>query len=391
MRWQIGLVSIGLILASCTASSDTATTVDETRPSRLAVTDADGNVVVMQGDGSNRVEIAKTGAEDPRVYAQPIWSPDGSLLSWAQITSTGFAYVIQPPDGGRPTEISMSAFPFYAYWSPSGDQIGLLRNGQNEVVLELAEVTSGRSSIVDADTPYYFSWSPEGDELIAHTGADRLVSRDADGTETAQRSTGSGYLAPQWVADGVIHVDEGHLLLTDDDGESATLARVTGLTIFVANPQGARVALQSLTEDDGVSVALTQTSTIPTNSVQVLDIATGGLTQVIDRPAAGLFWSPDGNSLLVLAPDESGSSLIASVWDGEMLQDYATYVPSSAQVRDLFPFFPQYAQSLSFWSADSSAFVLVGEIEDEAGVWVQALGEPEPVRVSSGSWAAWSP
>lgn len=391
MRWQFGLISIGLILASCTVSSDTATTVEETRSSRLAVIDGDGNVVVMQGDGSNRVEVAETGAEDPRVYAQPIWSPDGSLLSWAQVTRTGFAYVIQPPDGGPPTEISMSAFPFYAYWSPSGDRIGLLRNGQSEVVLELAEVTAGRTSIVDADAPYYFSWSPEGDELIAHAGANRLVSRDADGIETAQRSTGIGYLAPQWVADGVIHVDEGQLVLTDDDGESATLARVTGVTIFVANSEGTRVALQSLTQDDGLSVALTQTSAIPTNSVQVLDIATGELTQVIDRPAAGLFWSPDGNSLLVVAPDESRGSLIASVWDGETLEDYATYVPSSAQVRDLFPFFPQYAQSLSFWSADSSAFVLVGEIEDESGVWVQTLGDPEPVRVSSGTWAAWSP
>lgn len=391
MRWQFGLISIGLILASCTVSSDTAATVEETRSSRLAVIDGDGNVVVMQGDGSNRVEVAETGAEDPRVYAQPIWSPDGSLLSWAQVTRTGFAYVIQPPDGGPPTEISMSAFPFYAYWSPSGDRIGLLRNGQSEVVLELAEVTAGRTSIVDADAPYYFSWSPEGDELIAHAGANRLVSRDADGIETAQRSTGIGYLAPQWVADGVIHVDEGQLVLTDDDGESATLARVTGVTIFVANSEGTRVALQSLTQDDGLSVALTQTSAIPTNSVQVLDIATGELTQVIDRPAAGLFWSPDGNSLLVVAPDESRGSLIASVWDGETLEDYATYVPSSAQVRDLFPFFPQYAQSLSFWSADSSAFVLVGEIEDESGVWVQTLGDPEPVRVSSGTWAAWSP
>lgn len=391
MRWKFGLVSIGLILASCTASSDPATTVEEPRPSRLAVIDGDGNVVVMQGDGSSRVEVAETGAEDPRVYAQPIWSPDGSLLSWAQATRTGFAYVIQPPDGGPPTEISMSAFPFYAYWSPSGDRIGLLRNGQDEVVLELADVIAGRTSIVDADAPYYFSWSPEGDELIAHAGADLLVSRDADGTETAQRSTGSGYLAPQWVADGVIHVDEGQLVLTDDDGESATLARVTGLTIFVANAEGTRVALQSLTQEDGLSVALAQTSTIPTNSVQVLDIVSGGLTQVIDRPAAGLFWSPDGNSLLVVAPDESRGSLTASVWDGETLQDYATYVPSSAQVRDLFPFFSQYAQSLSFWSADSSAFVLVGEIEDESGVWVQTLGEPELVRVSSGSWAAWSP
>ncbi|MGH8945725.1 MAG: hypothetical protein ACRDVL_06235 [Acidimicrobiia bacterium] len=391
MRWQVGLVAIGLVLSSCTAPSDTATTVEETRPGRLAVIDGDGSVVVMHGDGSNRVEIAKTDTEDPRVYAQPIWSPDGSLLSWAQMTSTGFAYVIQPADGGPPTEISMSAFPFYAYWSPTGEQIGLLRNGENEVVLELADVAAGRSSIVDADVPYYFSWSPTGDELIAHAGANRLVSRDADGTQTVQRSTGSGYLAPQWVADGVIHINEDQLVLTDADGGSATLARVTGLTIFVANSQGTRVALQSLAQDGAVAAALSQASTVPTNSAQVLDIATAELTQVTDRPAAGLFWSPDGNSLLVLGTDESGSSLTASVWDGETMQDYVDYVPSSVQVRDLFPFFPQYAQSLSFWSADSSAFVLVGEIEDESGVWVQTLGEPEPAMVSSGSWAAWSP
>ena len=391
MRWQVGLVALGLILSSCSATSDTAATVEETRLGRLAVIDGDGNVVVMNGDGSNRVEIAKTDTEDLRTYAQTIWSPDGSLLSWAQITGAGFDYVIQPADGGPPTEISMSAFPFYAYWSPTGEHIGLLRNGENQVVLELADLAAGRSSIVDGDIPYYFSWSPTGDELIAHAGANRLVSRDADGTQTAQTSTGSGYLAPQWVADGVIHVIEDQLVLTDADGEAAPLARLSGFTTFVANSQGTRVALQSLTQDGGVLASLSQTSTVPENSVHVLDVATAELTQVTDGPAAGLFWSPDGNSLLVLGADESGSSLTASVWDGETMQAYADYVPSSTQVRDLFPFFPQYAQSLSFWSADSSAFVLVGEIEDESGVWVQTLGQPEPTRVSSGSWAAWSP
>ena len=60
-------------------------------------------------------------------------------------------------------------------------------------------------------------------------------------------------------------------------------------------------------------------------------------------------------------------------------------------LQDTFPFFPQYAQSLSFWAPDSSAFAFAGQVEGQGGIWVQDLAEDSPTMVSDGTWVAWSP
>ena len=66
--------------------------------------------------------------------------------------------------------------------------------------------------------------------------------------------------------------------------------------------------------------------------------------------------------------------------------DYAEFRPSIVLVREMFPFFPQYAQSLNYWSPDSTAFAYASD----EGVFVQHLGEPDAVKVSDGTWVAWS-
>jgi hypothetical protein len=360
-----------------------------TEPGRLAVVDDAGNVVVMDGDGSNRIEVAIAG-EEGRTFAQPIWSPDGSLVSWAQAGPDGFAYVIQDPASATPIEVTVPQYPFYAYWSPAGESVGLLRNGDEGVVFELVDVDAGRSSVADTDTPYYFSWEPAGEGLVAHAGATGLVNRDREGAQESLEQTSSGYLAPQWIPQGILHVDGGELVLDDAGGDRASIADVGGLTTFVANEQGTLVAIQVLASDTAISVGLAAAQTIPQNSVVVVDISSGEVVTVSSDPALAFSWSPNGRSLLVLGLGETRGLLAASVWSDGEVEVYASYAPSPVQVRDVFPFFPQYAQSLSFWSADSRSFALVGEIGEESGVWVQQLSDEAPDLISDGTWAAWS-
>jgi TolB protein len=59
-------------------------------------------------------------------------------------------------------------------------------------------------------------------------------------------------------------------------------------------------------------------------------------------------------------------------------------------LQDTFPFFPQYAQSVSFWAPDSSAFAYAGAVGDEPGIWIQDLEGDAPTKVSDGTWVAWS-
>jgi hypothetical protein len=185
-------------------------------------------------------------------------------------------------------------------------------------------------------------------------------------------------------------VDGGELVLDDAGGDRASIADVGGLTTFVANEQGTLVAIQVLASDTAISVGLAAAQTIPQNSVVVVDISSGEVVTVSSDPALAFSWSPNGRSLLVLGLGETRGLLAASVWSDGEVEVYASYAPSPVQVRDVFPFFPQYAQSLSFWSADSRSFALVGEIGEESGVWVQQLSDEAPDLISDGTWAAWS-
>ena len=70
------------------------------------------------------------------------------------------------------------------------------------------------------------------------------------------------------------------------------------------------------------------------------------------------------------------------------------FVPSLELSRDYFPFFEQYAQSMTLWSPDGSAFVYAGQQDEsgESGVWIQpATPRIAPVRVADGVVASWSP
>ena len=388
---------VSLLLALCLigvgCSSETAptpTTLPEpVGPGRLALLDGEGNVVVVDGEGNDPVEVAAAGEEV--AYGQPIWSPDGSVVSYARASADGFAYVLSEVDAGSTTEVTLDNYPFYAFWSPDGVTVGILRNGASSVVFELIDVSEATVETVADDTPFYFSWSPSGGEVAAHAGAERLLRLGPVAPESEPRLTDAGYLAPQWLDAGLLHVVGSELVLERVDGSRSAIVDVEGVTIFVADPTGRRVAVQSLAAGSGVSVALREAASVEPNSVAVVEIASGDSVTVRATPAAGFFWSPDGERLLLLGPDETRERLDISVWSDQGIDEYGTYTPSPILVRDLFPFFPQYAQSLSFWAADSSAFAYVGEVDGEEGVWVQRLDSPSPQFVNEGNWAAWSP
>jgi Tol biopolymer transport system component len=59
-------------------------------------------------------------------------------------------------------------------------------------------------------------------------------------------------------------------------------------------------------------------------------------------------------------------------------------------LRDLVPFFDQYAQSMTLWSPDGTAFAFPAAVNGEAGIWRQDLSGGDPIRVAGGSWVAWS-
>lgn len=391
-------LTFALLLVSCTDSdtgtsttSAAATTAAPEAPSdagRLVVLDGSGDIVVMEADGSGS-EAVTDDAGEAAVYTQPIWSPDASTLAWGQATEEGFAVGIHQPGEGEPATVPTSNLPFFMYWSPDGRNLGVLHNGRTGVEFRMVDVGEGTSQSLDEDAPFYFSWSPEGDRLVTHAGPTRSETLTPEGERSPLAPTAATYLAPQWTPAGVFHVVDDRIVLEDEDGGRAPVAEVSGLTMFVANPEGTLVALQAVGDGGDVTAATEEFPTVATGSVVVVDVESGEADVVSSELSLAFFWSPDGQSLLVLTPGEA--SIVPRVWDRDGHTDYEAYVPPGVMLENTFPFFPQYAQSLRFWAADSSAFAYAGRVGDENGIWVQGLDATAPDKVSDGSWVAWSP
>ena len=361
-------------------------------PGRLVVIDPEDGVVVMDPDGGNRQIVTEgVGNGNPSLFMQPIWSPDGSTLAWGQRTGTGFGVGTSTPGSDLITTLSTPNLPFYTYWSPDSRHLGVLHNGTTGVQFQIANVSRESTSLLDEDVPFYFSWSPEGEMVVTHAGANRAETLTPDGERVELAPTTANYLAPQWTPRGVFHVVGDRLVLEDEQGERRPVAEVSGLTLFVANSEGSRVAVQSTGQDgEGLTAASEDFPEVVTDAVVVVDVEAGEAEIVHDSASAGFFWSRDGRSLLVLTAADG--MLIPKVWSVDDTEaEYPPFRPAPSFVQDTLPFFPLYAQSVDFWSPDSSAFAFAGEVDGESGVWVQTLDENAPTRVAGGSWVSWSP
>lgn len=389
MFWCIAL---GLLLASCNQAADTTTTTEPDQtvpagPGRLVVLDETGNVVVLDPDGETGVAITDDAGPNSATYFQPVWDPGGTRLAWGQIDGDGFSVAINDADTGETTTIATDNLAFYTSWSPDGASLGALHNGTTGVVFIMIDVGAASSAVLDEDAPFYFSWSPQSDQVVTHAGTERVEYLGVDGSSEPLAPTGPDYLAPHWTDRGVLHVTDGQLILEDSDGRTV-VAEVTGFSNFVANPAGTLVALQSTAGGGSIEVGLGAATSVSGTDLVVVDVESGDVATVSSDPAAGFFWSPDGASLLVFQIGEG--ELVPLVWNRDGTTEYTGYQPPATMIRDTLPFFPQYAQSVRFWSPDSSRFAFSGEIEDESGVWVQDLSGDAPTRVSGGSWVAWS-
>ena len=366
-------LGLGCLLAAC----DSPETVPASEP-RLAIVNEDGDVVTVSADGTDP-EVVTANVEGGRLF-QPVWSPDGESLAWGRIGPPGAAVAIA--SSGEVDEIETDDLPFYISWAPDSTRLALLHNRSGgEIDLVMVDADSLSSSKIEHGAPFYFSWERDSSSVVAHIGDDRFVRLGVDGSMEPLGPTDRGYLAPFVTDAGVAHLLDGNLTL---GGEA--VARVPGSALLVANDDGTRIAIAAA----GGGVTVADAPAIPPNRLVVVDVRTGEIEEVSSSPAAGFFWSPEGESLLALVIGDN--ELIPTVWrPGRGVVAFESFRPPQSFLQEVLPFFPQYAQSFSLWAPDGTAFAYPGEMDGDSGIWIQALDDTAPVRVTDGTWVTWSP
>ncbi|MGH2640487.1 MAG: hypothetical protein ACRDGO_02180 [Actinomycetota bacterium] len=404
VRRALGLIGVAALTVACTQEgpAQPSGTPAPTRSSspgpirgeRLLVLMDDDSVVVVGADGRDRRRLTANASNGVTVEVRhPVWSPDGRSVAWAELEigdqGARSRIVSSEPDGSRRTEFPVDTGAFFLQWDPTSSRIAYLGNFQGSVGMGVAghaPIGDPVATTLGVGRPFYLSWAPGGLELLVHVGDETLGRLDLEGDLRDIGDAPGIFQAPVWLADGRMFYatadgDRQTLVVREGDG-LRELVEFEGSIEFVVDPRGERIAYRV---DDGDGPG----------GVEVVDTSTARSQAVSASPTFAFQWSPDGERLLLLTPDEDGGTGAHRwlVWDGEVTRPVGpAFVPSPSFLRDYVPFYGQFAQAMTPWSPDGGAFAFAGLIGDRAGVWVQDLRAADPTFVlEGGSVVAWSP
>ncbi len=172
------------------------------------VTDRDGNreIYTMKRDGTQQLNLTNHGAED----WTPAWSPDGSSIAFSSYRDGNWEVYVVAPDGSNPTRLTNSAAADYGpSWSPDSQEIVFHSNRDDnwEIYVVGRDGQGLRRLTEDEATDFAPAWSPDG-ALIAfesyRDGNMEIYLMYADGSEPYNISNDpySNEHGPSWARDG---------------------------------------------------------------------------------------------------------------------------------------------------------------------------------------------
>ncbi|MGI9606499.1 MAG: hypothetical protein ACR2P0_10215 [Acidimicrobiales bacterium] len=366
-------------------------------PGLLVVRDSVGSIVVMRPSGAESVPLADVAGTR---QSQPTWSPDGDQIAWSSDNASGSSVSIWNRSTGEVESWSTATSSFFHSFSPDGRWLASLGpSEQAGVGLSMLATTPGSAvQPIAGGQPFYFDWADDGATLVAAVNGTTLAEIDPVSSETIEIATPgalSGFLAPAWVDSSAIVAIEGSVdgtidVVRADAPEGSAIATADGPVSMSLSPDGTRLAILAIgAADDAVSVGLQTAPQLSAGRLTLINLATGELETRGEDNVIASQWSPDSETIAILQVGDN--SLRWSFATGERTIDGPDYLPSQEFLSAYLRFAEQYNHNSTWWSPDSQAFVLTGQIDGEGGVFVDIVDDDAAPRfVSDGDVAFWS-
>lgn len=370
-------------------------------PGRLLVIDGDGRISTMRPDGTDRVTVAPADGSLAR-RSLPVWSPDGDRITWAQrFTDERIELVVASATGETLSVLEPPFVPTYVAWDPTGRLIAFSGDdGRANQVLVVVDLATAEMTKLAEGAPVYFDWSRDGEMLLVHT-AENLEFIAADGSARSSIDTDGDFRVPVQLNDSLVigfGREVGHVLTIASAEGAVELEMIRYATPMAFTVGGSgRIAILSKGSADNQRLSaepITDLEILEPNNLKVIDSSTGGITHVAEARGVAWFFSPDGDQLAYITEEtvDTVQRLQWHLWDGSRIIDMAIFSPAGRFGRDYLAFFDQFSRTTSLWAPDGSAFAYVGGTStDDLGVWIQRVDSAEPIRVSGGAVAVWSP
>ena len=395
-------VGVLLVAAACTTASTTTTTtttidratttVAVPEPAPLIVGEPTGGVAVV--DDSGTITERFDPPEGAR-YSQPIWASRDTIV-YAQVATGDNRLEAVRLGGERVWSVELDTPPFYYLAAPVSETTTVvsLRNRAIGPGLVIEQISSqGAPETIAEEAPFYASWNPADGRLASHIGDTRL---DITGTSTETIDTSaSGFQAPVWLTSGLITLRSrgGDTYLTRWNENSFTdIAEVRGAARFVGSGDRIAIITGGDLETGGVQALAQALPTITSGVLTVVDLAQGTFTSVTSDLSPMFQWDPVGEQLLyVTFVDDPAPALVWHVWEDGDVTDFEPFVPEPSWFGTVAPFFDQYAQSVSLWSPDGSAFAYPALVDGSPQIMLQRVDGSAASAITPGTWVAWNP
>ena len=384
-----------------------------------ALTRGDAGRMAIGTAGTRPARLVEGEGSSERRFSWPTWSPDGQTIVAQGVTIAAgtveqagvYRLDLSRPGTITPIYENREHGPIYLYYAPTGREIAALIAEPGALGLAVLRVSDGSLRALGLGFPYYFSWRSDGDAIVTHTGGapeedhtaeialiDVRVARDGGKPDVTKLSESPvNFRAPAWSPDGnyvayAVRRKEGKgasLLVRSKAGEERELASVSSRLVFTWAPDGKALAVAEATTPDNLFFG----------GINLIHLADGHRETLYAGPLGAFFWSPDGNQMLVAAPEfDSGEwrwQVVSRA--SHQVREISRFYPTP-EFQFLSPHFDQFAQSHRFWAPDSRHFVYFGyptTARDEqkpvpATIWIADTKTAKVRRVADGRAGFWS-